>query len=118
MALTASQRAEIERRLHEERASAVKLLGRESKDMVDASDPDRSGGLSRAPTHMADLGTDTMDAELDASNAGRITGELAEIDAALERLYRSPETFGVCERTGEDIPMERLKVIPWARTCA
>ena len=118
MALTSQQRSQIERRLLEERASAVKLLGRESADMAEASDQDRSGALSRVPTHMADLGTDTMDAELDASNAGRISEELAEIDAALDRLYKSPEKFGVCERTGVDIPMERLTVIPWARTCA
>jgi DnaK suppressor protein len=116
MSLTKSQRAEIERRLKEERTSALQLLGRESADLASDTDPDDSGDLSRMPTHMADLGTDTMDAELDASNAGRISVELAEIDAALERLYKSPETFGTCERTGEPIPFERLKVIPWART--
>ena len=43
--------------------------------------------------------------------------ELAEIDAALERLYNTPEKFGICEDTGEDIPYERLDIIPWARTC-
>lgn len=118
MSLTAPQRAQIERRLHEERASALELLGRESADRVDDADRDRSGAQSRVPMHMADLGTDTMDAELDASNSGRISVELAEIDAALERLYKSPETFGICERTGDTIPLERLRMIPWARTCA
>jgi DnaK suppressor protein len=70
------------------------------------------------PTHQADLGTDTMQEELDASNSTRISRELAEIDAALERLYRHPEKFGICEDTGDDIPFARLDVIPWARTCA
>jgi RNA polymerase-binding transcription factor DksA len=42
---------------------------------------------------------------------------LFEIDAALDRLHRAPERFGVCEDTGKDIPFERLDVIPWARTC-
>lgn len=116
MSLTASQRAEIERRLQDERASAQQLLTRDSAERADDADRDRSGAQSRTPVHMADLGTDTMDAELDASNAGRISVELAEIDAALERLYKSPETFGTCERTGEAIPFERLQVIPWART--
>jgi RNA polymerase-binding transcription factor DksA len=59
-----------------------------------------------------------MDAELDASNETRISRELAEIDVALERLYRHPDRFGICEDTGEEIPFERLDVIPWARTCA
>jgi RNA polymerase-binding transcription factor DksA len=58
-----------------------------------------------------------MDAELEASNATRISRELADIDAALERLYKTPEKFGVCADTGEDIPFERLEIIPWARTC-
>jgi DnaK suppressor protein len=69
------------------------------------------------PLHMADLGPDTMDAELDASNQTRISRELAQIDEALDRLYRTPEQFGVCESTGRDIPYERLVMIPWARTC-
>jgi len=58
-----------------------------------------------------------MQAELDASNATRVSRELAEIDAAIERLRSSPEKYGVCEDTGEDIPYERLDLIPWARTC-
>jgi RNA polymerase-binding transcription factor DksA len=45
-----------------------------------------------------------------------LTLELEEIDAALKRLYHSPQDFGRDERTGHDIPFERLDVIPWART--
>jgi RNA polymerase-binding transcription factor DksA len=58
-----------------------------------------------------------MDQELDASNDARVSNELAEIDAALDRLYRTPEQFGRCETTGRDIPFERLDMIPWATTC-
>jgi DnaK suppressor protein len=68
------------------------------------------------PLHMADIGTDTMQEELGASNATRISRELAEIDAALERIYHSPETFGISESTGDEIPFKRLDMIPWART--
>lgn len=39
--------------------------------------------------------------------------ELAEIDAALERIRRG--TYGVCEATGKPIPKERLRAIPWTR---
>ena len=58
-----------------------------------------------------------MQAELDASNVTRMSRQLAEINAALERLYRDPERFGICEDTGGNTPFERLDVIPWARTC-
>ena len=64
------------------------------------------------PLHMADLGTDTMQQELDASNATRVSRELAEIDAALERLYQTPKKFGICEDTGKPIPLARLRSDP------
>jgi DnaK suppressor protein len=57
-----------------------------------------------------------MQTELDASIATRVSRELADIDAALERLYQHPEQFGICENTGREIPFDRLDVIPWART--
>ena len=43
--------------------------------------------------------------------------QLAEIDAALERLYKRPDEYGRCERTGKPIPFKRLDLVPWARTC-
>jgi DnaK suppressor protein len=91
-------------------------LGRYSELSAD-TEQERSGDLTIAPLHDADLGTDAMRVELDAANAARETSELEEIDAALDRLYRAPERFGICEDTGNDIPFERLDIIPWARTC-
>lgn len=116
MSLTSEQRTEIEHRLQQERARALKTLNRVEADR-DSTEQDDAGDLTKMPFHMADLGTDTMDAELDASNATRVSRELAQIDDALDRLYRAPETFGVCEASGRDIPFERLVMIPWARTC-
>ena len=55
--------------------------------------------------------------ELAESNAARMSRQLAEIDAALERLYRDPGRFGICEDTGNPTPLARLEVIPSARTC-
>jgi RNA polymerase-binding transcription factor DksA len=117
MSLTAAQRQHLERRLREERARALRALNRSIDGRSDATERDRTGDLTTAPLHLADRGTDTMEAELDASNAARLSRELAEIDAALERLYRDPERFGICEDTGREIPFERLDVVPWARTC-
>jgi RNA polymerase-binding transcription factor DksA len=117
MALSAQQREELEHRLQDERARALRSLNRGMADRASESEQDRSGDLSSIPFHMADLGTDTMQEELDASNATRVSDELAEIDAALERLYRNPDQFGICEDSGREIPFERLKIIPWARTC-
>jgi DnaK suppressor protein len=117
MPLSATQRKHIERRLLDERSRALRTLGRAAAENADGDEQDRSGDLTSMPLHMADLGTDTMQHELDASNATRVSRELAEIDAALEKLYQTPKKFGVCEDTGKDIPFARLDLIPWARTC-
>lgn len=117
MPLTTALRQQMERRLVEERAKIERSLNREVDNQSGATEQERAGDLSLMPLHQADVGTDMMRQELDASNAARMTRELAEIDVALERLYQHPEQFGVCEDTGADIPLERLRIIPWARTC-
>ena len=116
MALTSNQRKHLEARLLEERARVADALARYNRATRDTLQ-EESGDLSIYPIHMADEGTDTADQELDAANAARETAELAEIDAALERLYTRPGEYGRCERSGKPIPFERLDLVPWARTC-
>jgi DnaK suppressor protein len=115
--LTREQRAHLERRLEEERLLLSRALNRTVAEGAQADEQDRDGDLSAVPFHPADRGTDTMESELQAANVTRMSRELAEIDAALDRLHRSPDRFGICEDTGDPIPFERLDVIPWARTC-
>jgi RNA polymerase-binding transcription factor DksA len=117
MSLTTEQRTHLEHRLRDERARAVQLLKGIAADRGTTSQQEESGDLSLMPFHAADLGTDTMNQELDESNAARASRELSDIDDALDRLYRTPEKFGLCEESGREIPFERLVVIPWARTC-
>ena len=116
--LTLAQRTHLEQRLRGERERVLAALNaglaRQQTDTQEA----RSGDVTGMPTHQADLGTDTMQDELEASNLTRLSEELAEIDAALERLIESPDRFGVDEETGAPIPLARLEVIPWARTRA
>ena len=117
MSLSDAQRRHLERRLQEERARLQRDLDRSLAVQEQEDEQDRAGDLTKYPFHPADLGSDTMDAELEGSNETRMSGELAEIDAALDRLYRTPERFGICEETGRPIPFERLDIVPWARTC-
>ncbi|MEP6990909.1 MAG: TraR/DksA C4-type zinc finger protein [bacterium] len=116
MPLSSKQLEHFGKRLREERARAVQLING-LNDPSGETLQDEAGDLSMMPSHPADLGTDTIDAEVDASNATRASRELQEIDDALERLYKTPEQFGRCEETGREIPYERLDIIPWARTC-
>lgn len=117
MSLSKKKRQHLEQRLLEERARAQRLLGGSITEHAREDEQERAGDLTLMPLHSADLGTDTMQEELDASNSTRISRELADIDAALERLYKTPDRFGICEDTGREIPYERLEIIPWARTC-
>jgi DnaK suppressor protein len=106
MALTPKQRKHLEARLLEERTRVADGLGRYNRASRDT--------VQQEP---GDRGTDTADEEEGVVNAARETAELAEIDAALERLYKRPEEYGRCERTGKPIPFKRLDLVPWARTC-
>ena len=117
MSLSTEQREHLEQRLKEERARALRALNQSLDEHSGESEQDRAGDLSAFPFHPADRGTDTMQTELEASIATRVSRELVEIDGALERLYQQPDKFGICENTGREIPFERLDIVPWARTC-
>ena len=116
MALSAAQLKHFERRLMEERAALQQELQRYTGAEAADDEQEQSGDLSKVPFHPADLGTDTIDQEIEASNATRESVELAEINAALQRLYETPEKFGMDENTNTPISLERLEIIPWART--
>lgn len=47
--------------------------------------------------------------------ATRLEERLHEIQGALDRIEKG--TFGVCEKDGNEIDLERLRVYPAARTC-
>ena len=116
MALTPTQQKHLETRLLEERARVVDALTRYSRINRDTLEQE-PGDRSAFHVNMADQGTEAADEEVDDLNAARETAELAEIDAALERMYTRPEEYGRCERSGKAIPFERLDLVPWARTC-
>lgn len=110
-------RQTVEQRLKDERERVLESL-RDFDETREQSLQEAAGELSAYPAHMADVGTDAMEQEkqyLLASNDGR---RLYEIDEALRRLYAESDRFGVCERCGEAIGMERLEVVPEAVRCA
>jgi RNA polymerase-binding transcription factor DksA len=64
--------------------------------------------------HPADSGSETFEREKDLSILEQLESELAEIQAALQRIEDG--TYGVDEVTGEPIAPERLDALPAART--
>lgn len=106
----------FERRLLDERKVAVAQV-QQFGDTHRTSQEEAEGETSSWRFHMADEGTDTFEREqsfLLASREGRL---LWNIDDALRRLYRSPDSYGHCSECGNRIGYERLDAIPYAITC-
>lgn len=116
MPLTHKQLQTLDARLHAERKRVLGELQQFTDAEAAEDSQGQAGDSSKFPTHAADLGTDVAREELEASIATRWSSEIAEIDAALERITTSPQTFGLDENSGDEIPFERLDIIPWART--
>ncbi|MFN3484046.1 MAG: TraR/DksA family transcriptional regulator [Planctomycetota bacterium] len=68
-----------------------------------------SGELSSLPVHLADLASDSFE------RVEGVSQQIREIDEALERIR--DRTFGICEGCQAEIPLERLRAIPYARLC-
>lgn len=56
-----------------------------------------------------------QEASLEAELKGLHSQELVEIDEALARIME--ETYGQCVECGVEIPMERLRELPYAKCC-
>lgn len=116
MPLSKKKLEHFEGRLLEEREKIIRQLKRYDESFADTLQGS-DGDLSAYSFHMADQGTDAMEREkafLFASKEGRL---LYHIDEALRRLYKKPDTYGVCQECGKDISEERLDALPHARLC-
>ena len=115
--LTQQERETVERLLLQERERALEALG-DFEEQSEETLAQESGELSSYRFHMADIGTEAMEREKQFLLASKEGERLYQIDEALRRLYADPERFGVCERCGKDIGIDRLSVVPEATLCA
>ncbi len=98
------------------------LLTHRRRVMNDVEDMEREAlgaeqsNLSTLPVHMADVGTDNYEQEFTLDLADRGRRVLDEIDHALRKIDDStPNTYGICEGTGQMISKARLEAQPWVR---
>lgn len=61
----------------------------------------------------ADSATDEFDHDLALTQLSAEQNALYEVNDALKRIFDG--SYGVCEETGQAIPLARLKAIPWTR---
>jgi len=71
--------------------------------------PDEATGYSQ---HQADQGTDDFDRTISLEVTSREYGILRQIERALEKI--DDNTYGICDITGEEIPLPRLEAVPYA----
>jgi DnaK suppressor protein len=71
--------------------------------------PDETMGYSQ---HQADQGTDDFDRTISLEVTTREFGVLKQVERALEKIEDG--TYGLCDITGEEIPLARLEAVPYA----
>jgi len=104
---------EARKRLEAEKTRVGGLIRELHTDIDGEADSDDSE-LSNYDQHPADSGSDTFEREKDLGILDDLEAELAEIEAAIERIDNG--TYGIDEVTGRPIDPARLEAVPVART--
>ncbi|GLF91553.1 general stress protein 16O [Bacillus safensis] len=108
MGLTKEQQAELFERLIELKEDVKGSKKKEESMLVESSEISNGVG-----NHIADHGSIYLD-RMTEQTLDQVDDQLeAEIDAALKRMEDG--TYGICEKTGKEIPYERLKAVPYTR---
>lgn len=105
MALKKSEIEKFTKRLHELHAQISRSF---KGSAAEAKNPEDSAGSQ----HQADLGTDDFDRTINMELTEREYHILRQIDRALEKV--ADNTYGICDISGEDIPIARLEAVPYA----
>ena len=106
MSLSAAKVQEFKKRLLELKVQMTTLVREVSKGV---KSDDTSKGYSQ---HQADEGTDDFDRTISLQLSDKEMQILRQIERALEKIDEG--TYGVCDITGDDIPVKRLEAIPYA----
>ena len=105
--------AQVRERLQSERERVQGIMASLQDEVNESRDGDDSSELSGYDQHPADQGSETFEREKDLSILEGLEADLAEIEAALQRVDEG--TYGVDEVTGEPIDPARLEALPTAR---
>jgi DnaK suppressor protein len=106
MPLKKSDIAKFKKRLEDLKAQMTHIVKGASEDVKSV---DESKGYSQ---HQADEGTDDFNRTISLEVTSKEFNILRQIDRALEKIEEN--TYGICDITGEEIPIARLEAIPYA----
>jgi DnaK suppressor protein len=106
MKLSKSKIEEFKKRLLQMRGQLIHTLEGTTREV---KRPDEATGYSQ---HQADQGTDDFDRTISLEVTTKEYQLLHQIDRALEKI--ADGTYGVCDESGEEIPLARLEAVPYA----
>src|SRR6202035_2536783 len=106
MALKKSEIAKFKKRLEDMKRQLTHSL---KGSTAEVKTPDEATGYSQ---HQADQGTDDFDRTISLEVTSKEYGILRQIERALEKIDEN--SYGICDVTGEDIPLARLEAVPYA----
>ncbi len=106
MPLTKNEIVQFKVRLEEMRRQVMRAFQETKKEVTS---PDEAKGYSQ---HSADEGTDDFVKNINLEVTNKEFGVLRQIDRALEKIDEN--TYGICDLSGEEIPLKRLEAIPYA----
>jgi DnaK suppressor protein len=95
-------------------AKKQEILGDIRKSMESSRDEDVRLGFEVAQDN-ADRSVEDLNRHIAASLRGAKSEMLDSIDEALARLEDG--TYGTCEDCGNEIPLERMNILPFASCC-
>lgn len=106
MSLKKTQIDKFRQRLEHQRNEIARTLEGTTKEV---KKPDEATGYSQ---HQADQGTDDFDRTISLQVTTKEYGILRQVERALEKIEE--DTYGICDVTGEEIPIARLEAVPYA----
>lgn len=74
-----------------------------------------TGELSMYDNHPADIGEELFERSKDIALQDNTKTLLDEVENALKKIEEN--SYGICEKCGDEIPVERLQVFAWATEC-
>lgn len=106
MPLKKSEIEMFKERLEALKAQITRIVDGAKKEVASA---DQSKGYSQ---HSADEGTDDFVKSVSLEVTSKEVGVLKQINRSLEKIEEG--TYGICDITGEEIPIKRLEAVPYA----
>jgi DnaK suppressor protein len=101
---------EARERLEVEKERVARLIQEERTELEE----ENASEEAETAFDPGDTGTDTFEREKNLGILDDLETELAEIEAAIQRIENG--TYGTDEVTGQPIDPERLEAVPYART--